>query len=56
MAKEKKQLKYDTPEIQNEMINIMAQEIVRHLSNQIRASKLFAILADETTDASNRGV
>ena len=50
----KKQLKYDTPEIQNEMINIMAQEIVRGLSNQIKTSKFFAILADETTDASNR--
>ena len=32
----------------------MAQQIVRGLSNQIRASKLFAILADETTDSSNR--
>ena len=50
----KKQLKYDSPEIQNEMINIMAQQIVRDLSNQIRTSKFFAILADETTDSSNR--
>ena len=49
----KKQLKYDLPEIQNEMINIMTQQVVCDLSNQIRASKFFSILADETTDSSN---
>ena len=50
----KKRFKYDCPEIQNEILNIMGQTIVRDLASKMRQSEYFAILADETTDKSNR--
>lgn len=50
----KKRFRYDCPENQNEILSIMAQNIVRELASKMRRSEYFAILADETTDKSNR--
>ncbi|CAG2184616.1 unnamed protein product [Mytilus edulis] len=46
--------RYTSPEIQNEIISIMSDQVVRSLATEIRQSNFFAILADETTDISNR--
>lgn len=51
---EKKRLTYDSPQIQNEIINIMCQQIVRDVAEKVRESEFYSILADETTDVSNR--
>ena len=51
---EKKQLKYTSHEIQNEMLSIMAQRILRGIVKQIQSSTFFSLMVDETTDVSNR--
>ena len=51
---QKKGVKYDSPEIQNEIINIMSQQIVRDIAFEVREADFFSILADETADISNR--
>ena len=50
---EKKRTKYCSPEIQNELIDIMAQEVLRDLLAEIRESGFFSFMCDETTDSSN---
>ena len=50
---EKKRTKYCSPEIQNELIDIMAQEVLRDLLAEIRQSGFFSFMCDETTDSSN---
>ena len=49
----KKANKYTSPEIQNEMLEVMALEILRKLSSQLQQAKFFAMMTDECTDASN---
>ena len=51
---ERKTNKYTSPEIQNEIIQIMALNILRKISANIRNSSYFAIVADEATYASNK--
>ena len=51
---EKKQLKYTSHEIQNEILSIMAQAILRRLVRHIQSSVFFTLMVDETTDISNR--
>lgn len=51
---EKKSSKYTSPQIQNELIEIMALTLLRGVASNIRESEFFTIMADETTDASNR--
>ena len=51
---EKKQLKYTSHEIQNEILSIMAQAILRRLVRRIQSSVFFTLMVDETTDISNR--
>lgn len=46
--------KYDSPAIQNELLNIMSCHILREIAEKIQKSDYFAIMADETTDMSNR--
>ncbi|CAG2203108.1 unnamed protein product [Mytilus edulis] len=46
--------KYTSPDIQNEILKIMAQMIVREVSDNIRKSLYFALMADETTDVANK--
>ena len=49
---EKKQLKYTSHEIQNELLSIMAQQVLRKIICQFQ-SNFYTIMIDETTDASN---
>ena len=49
---EKKKNKFTSPDIQNELINIMAQQILREIISKFQ-SKYYAIMIDEATDASN---
>ena len=50
----KQQLKYTAPEVQNELLSLMAQQILRHRAKQIQDSVFFTIMVDETTDSSNK--
>ena len=46
--------KYQSPEIINEMIEIMARKVLRSLLSEISSQSWFSLLADETRDISNR--
>ena len=50
----KKTNKYLSPCIQNECLQIMALQIIRKVSQNIRDSACFTIMADECTDTSNK--
>ena len=49
----RKQQKYASPEIQNEILGIMALEIQRLLIRDIQGFDFISIMADETADVSN---
>lgn len=44
--------KYLSPRIQNEVINICNDILLKKLVDKVNASKCFSVLADETTDVS----
>ena len=50
---EKKSRKFCHPEIQNELLEIMALEVLRDLLDEIRESGFYSFMCDETTDLSN---
>ena len=50
----KKSNKYTSPVIQNECLQIMALRIIRQVSQNIRDSACYTIMADECTDKSNK--
>ena len=50
---ERKSEKYTSHDIQNEILSLMAHEIVRDLSDEIRET-FFATICDEYTDVSNK--
>jgi len=45
--------RFDSPEIQNEMLEIMALNILRDIVKNIQLAEIFSILGDETGDISN---
>ena len=45
---------YTSHEIQNELLKIMALNVLRKVSACLHSSSLYSIMADETTDISNR--
>ena len=45
--------KYVAPDIQNELLRIMAKLVLRQLISEIKSADFVSIMADETTDASN---
>ena len=49
----KKTNKYTSHDIQNECIKLMALSLVRQLSQNVRSSKCYTIMADECTDKAN---
>lgn len=51
--KGKKTNKYTSPEIQNELIETMANKVLRNIITHIQKSSFYTIMADETADASN---
>ena len=51
---EKKKDKYTSPQIQNQLIKIMALRILRSVVSAIKVVPFFTIMADETTDCTNK--
>lgn len=49
---EKAQMKFTSPEIQNEVLKIMATNILHKIQIQLQLG-YFAVMIDETTDLSN---
>jgi hypothetical protein len=45
---------YTSPDIQNEIIKLMGISILRDITSQLQCTPFLTIMADETTDASNR--
>ena len=43
---QKKTFTYNSPQIQNEIINIMSHEIVRGIGKEVREAEFYSILAD----------
>ena len=48
-----KSSKYRSPEIQNELIEIMALQVLREIAKNIQDAVIYTVLADETADVSN---
>ena len=51
---EKQQLKYTSPEVQNEFLCIMAIQVLRKIMSNIQEAVYFTVMIDDTTDQSNR--
>lgn len=51
---QKRDEKYRSPEIQNEMLEAMALGMMRQISANIQNATFFTIMADETADLSNK--
>ncbi|XP_041374745.1 52 kDa repressor of the inhibitor of the protein kinase-like [Gigantopelta aegis] len=51
---EKKTMKFTSADMQNEILQVMAPGILRQVAKNIRDDGFFTIMADETTDQSNR--
>lgn len=43
---------YTSPDIQNELLELCAEQVVEKIIAQVKESKYFSIMADETTDTS----
>ena len=50
---QKKQLKYTSHEVQNELLAIMSTQIFRDIGKEILSAKFFTVMIDEATDLSN---
>ena len=46
--------KYTSPEIQNEMLQIMALNILQKNAANIQDTSYFTLMTDESTDSSNK--
>lgn len=51
---ERKTNKYTSPDIQNELLKIMALRILRDISAAVQDAKFFTLMADEVADISNK--
>lgn len=51
---QKKHDKYISGEIQNEILRVMAHDILRKIANSIHENTYYTLMADEVTDSSNR--
>ena len=49
-----KSRKYTSPEIQNQILEIMSLKILHNLASQIRKATFYSIMGDECTDISNK--
>ena len=45
--------KYTSKDIQNEIINVLAAEVLEKISNDLQTADFFSIMVDELTDSSN---
>ena len=50
----KKQLKYISPEVQNEFLAITMNQILRDIATSLQGGIYYAVMVDETTDATNK--
>ena len=50
----RKAIKYASPEIQNEILKLMALTILRNVVSRIKRNDYFTIMCDECTDSSNK--
>ena len=50
----KKQLKYTSHEVHNELLSIMALQVLREIAVSLQNTPFLAVMADETTDKSNK--
>lgn len=50
----KKTDKYTSPDIQNEVLRLMALKVMREIASNLHKTPFYAIMADETADCSNR--
>ena len=46
--------KYLSPAIQNEMLQLMSASVLRSIAKDLQSAEMFAIMADECVDISNR--
>ena len=46
--------KYTSPEMQNEIISIMANTVLHQIASSIHSSPFYTVMDDETTDVSNQ--
>ena len=51
---ERRSDKYTSPQIQNELIKVMALNVLRGIAKFIQDHKFFSLMADEVTDISNK--
>ena len=51
---ERKRLRYDSHDVQNEFLSIMAQQVLRQLALGLQSAIFYAIMVDETTDKANK--
>lgn len=49
-----KNMRYLSPDVQNELIHIMGNQVLRNIVSNIRKGKHYCIMADETSDVSNK--
>ena len=50
----KKSERYNNWETQNEVLKIMAMNVLRKIAGDLQATEFFAIMMDECTDAANQ--
>ena len=51
---QKKVSKYTSPDIQNDLIKLMAVHIMRNIAEKLQDSQFITIMVDETTDVTNQ--
>ena len=50
----RQQLKYTSHDVQNELLSLMALQILRRIAAEIQSAVFFTVMVDETTDSSNK--
>ncbi len=45
---------YTSPDIQNELLKVMSLQVLRKVATDLQDSPFLSVMADETTDSSNR--
>ena len=50
---QKRTNKYTSKDIQNEIISVLAAEVLEKISNDLQTADFFSIMVDELTDSSN---
>ena len=51
---DRKQLKYSSHEVHNELLSIMALQVLRQIAASLQSAVFYALMVDETTDKANK--